>query len=148
MSRERPDQVEGGEPGQQIGMGEQIGTGLHADLPRESLPQLLRAQQIGPLASRPRPEVSAQLAAVVQHDRGGVAGEASLKHGVGTPVQDRERFVQRRGQPPNRPPLGVFTISVEPQPVESEALQRLGFARGEPIAPPETGQLQRPRPSR
>ena len=148
MSRERPDQVEGGEPGQQIGMGEQIGTCLHADLPRESLPQLLRTQQISPLAGRPRPEVSAQLAAVVQHDRGGVAGEPPLKHSVGMPVQNRQRLVQRRGQPQNRLPAWVITIPIEPQQVETEAVQRIGFVPGQPVAPPETVDVQRPCPGR
>ena len=130
-------------------MGEQIGTCLHADLPRETLPQLLRAQQIGPLLCRPRPEVAPQLAAAVQHDRGGVAGEPPLEHGVGMPVQHRQRLVQWRGQSQNRLPLPVFAVPVEPQQVETESLQRIGFVlRTAVLADGNDPAVQRPLPSR
>lgn len=118
-------------------MSEQIGACLHAYLPAEALPQLLWAQQLGPLLCRPGPEVAAQLATVVQDDRGGVAGEPSLEHGVGMPVQSRDRLVQWRGQSRNRLPLPVFTVPVEPQQVETEGLQRIGLVLREPFVSPE-----------
>ena len=46
------------------------------------------------------------------------------------PVQNREGLVQRRGQPPNRLPARVITIPIEPQQVETEVLQRIGFGLG------------------
>ncbi len=138
LPRERPDQIECGEPGEQIGMNEQIGTCLHADLPRETLPQLLWAQQLGPHLCRPGPEVAAQLAAAVRDDRAGGAGEPSLEHGVGMPVRHGERLVQWRGQPRNRLPLPVFTVPVEPQQVETKSLQRIGLVLRQPFMAPET----------
>ena len=148
LPRERPDLIECGEPGEQIGVGEEIGACLHADLPRETLPQLLWAQQLGPLLCRPGPEVAPQLTAAVQDDRGGVAGEPALEHGVGMPVQHGQRLVQWCGQSQNRLPLPVFAVPVEPQQVETESLQRIALVLRQPFLATETIQPQRPLPSR